>query len=193
MAFDKGSGYAASETDLDIYSELARAYVPPGIAEDQFSVLDDRQCALLHAWTSELIPSSGTWPAAGEIHSVEYIDQNLIKAPRLRPLVFALVAEAEALAQDEYAKEFVAISSDERVAIMTQIEKNRPTGFRLVMELVYEAYYRDRLVLSAVEQRTGFRPRLAVDGFATPRYDDEVMTLLVEVGGRPSIVREVTS
>jgi hypothetical protein len=107
--------------------------------------------------------------------------------------VFALVAGAEALALQKYGKQFTAASLDDQVAVMTQLEKDRPTSFRLVMELVYEAYYRDPSVLVAVESRTGFRPRLAVDGFATPRLDDEVVALLTEIGGRPSLVREVNA
>ena len=90
----------------------------------------------------------------------------------------------------EYGGSFTEVPMADRVAVMKALEKERPTAFRLVMELIYEAYYRDPSVLKIVELQTGFRTRLAVDGFATPKYDSEVMTLLAEMGEKPSLVRE---
>jgi len=190
MAFDRATGYVAGESGLDIYAELATAYVPAGSPRDVFSVLDAHRARLLAAWAATLVPGADAWPSGAEVGAVEYIDQNLAKAAKLRPLVLELADHADRLSTKTYSKEFVELSSSERTEVLTLCEGERPTAFVLVMELVYEAYYRDPTVLKTVQSQTGFRPRLAVDGFAVPTYDEIVMSLLAEVGERPSLVRE---
>jgi hypothetical protein len=192
VAFDRAKGYApGGETELDIYSELATAYVPPGGPLGVYTVIDERRCRVLVAWASGLIPENDDWPSAGEIGSVEYIDQNLSKAPRLRPMVLGICDLADKIATSAYGAEFVAVDAAAQADVMRRCEQERPTAFSLVLELVYECYYRDPRVLRVVEQQTGFRPRMAVDGSSLPVHDDVVMDLLTEVGVRPNVTRAV--
>lgn len=198
MAFDRSSGYATEDGASDIYADLAHAYVPSGVPRGEFAILDPARVAALTAWVSVLIPGEGTesgpegrWPSAADIGAVEYIDQNLIRAPRLRPRVLDLIGRAERIAKAKHGQGFAGLTAADRRAIMVACEEAEATAFGLIKELTYEAYYRDPGVLRVVERRTGFRPRLAVDGFAVPRYDDEVMNLLAEVAERPSLVRDV--
>ena len=198
MAFDRSTGYATEDGASDIYADLAHAYVPPGVPRGEFAIFDPVRVAALTAWVSVLIPGEGTdvgvrdrWPSAADIGAVEYIDQNLVRAPRLRPLVLNLIGHAERIAQAKHGHGFTGLTVADRLAIMLACEEAEATAFGLIKELTYEAYYRDPGVLRVVERRTGFRPRLAVDGFAVPRYDDEVMNLLAEVAERPSLVRDV--
>lgn len=191
MAFDKAKGFSEEETGFDIQGELATAYVPPGSARGVFSVLDPHRCQVLSAWASTLIPGSGSWPSGADVDSVEYIDQNISKAVRLRPLVLGLVDHSDTIASTNYGKSFEELAAAERIEVLEICERDRPGPFTLVMELVYEAYYRDSAVLKATQTRTGFRPRLPVDGFALPDYDQVVMGLLAEISERPSLVREV--
>lgn len=200
MAFDRSAGYATEEGQLDVYADLARAYVPPGdVPRGEFAIFDPERVAALTAWVSILIPGAGNdpgagdpWPNAAEVGAVEYIDQNLVRAPRLRPVVLGLIARAEQIAQSKHGRAFAAVPVADLTAIMVACEQADARAFDLVKELTYEAYYRSPAVLRVVEKRTGFRPRLAVDGFAVPRYDDEVMALLADVAERPSLVREVS-
>lgn len=198
MAFDRSTGYATEDATSDVYADLARAYVPPGIKRGEFAVLDPGRAAALASWVSVLIPGEGTnsdakgrWPSAGDIGAVEYIDQNLVLAPRLRPLVLDLIGRAERIALAKHGQGFAGLPVADRRAIMVACEEAEATAFSIVKELTYEAYYRDPTVLRVVERRTEFRPRLAVDGFALSRQDDEVMTLLTEIAERPRLVREV--
>ncbi len=197
MPFDRSTGYATEDVTSDIYADLARAYVPPGVPRGEFAIFDPGRVAAMTAWVSVLIPGEGAdsgtegrWPSAADIGAVEYIDQNLVLAPRLRPTVLDLIAHAERIAQTEHGQGFAGLPVAARHAIMAACEEVEATGFGLIKELTYEAYYRDPGVLRLVEQKTGFRPRLAVDGFAVPRYDEEVMNLLAEVAERPSLVRD---
>jgi len=198
MAFDRSAGYATEDVASDVYADLAHAYVPPGVKRGEFTVLDPARVAAFAAWVAVLIPAgesdSGAeqrWPNAAEVGAVEYIDQNLVLAPRLRPLVLDLIGHAEQLARSKGGKGFAALPAADQQAVMVACEKAKARAFDLVKELTYEAYYRDPGVLRVVEQRTGFRPRLAVDGFAVPKYEAEVMNLLAEIAERPSLVREV--
>lgn len=194
MAFDRSGGYATEDVTSDIYADLARAYVPPGVLRGEFTVLDARRVEVLTAWVSGLIPGEREWPSAADVGSVEYIDQNLALAPRLRPVVLLLTDRADALAAGEHGQPFANLAADDQHAIMAACEQSETmsTAFLLVKELVYEAYYRDPEVLRVVERRTGFRPRLAIDGFKVPEYDD-VFALLTDIAERPSLVREVTA
>jgi hypothetical protein len=199
MAFDRSTGYATEEGQSDVYVDLARAYVPPGGPRGEFAILDPDRAAALTAWVSVLIPGAETdgdvedrWPNAADIGAVEYIDQNLVLAPRLRRLVLDLIGHAEQVAQTKYGRGFAALPFADLRAVMVICEGAEARAFDLVKELTYEAYYRSPAVLRVVERQTGFRTRLAVDGYAQPRYDAEVMTLLAEVAERPSLVRDVS-
>jgi hypothetical protein len=200
MAIDRSTDYATENVASDIHVDLTRAYVPPGTPRGEFLVFDPDRAAALTAWVSVLIPGSGAedpagdrqrWPSAADVGAVEYIDRTLALAPRLRPMVLGLIGQAESIALAEHGQGFGSLLSADQYAIMTTCEKAEAAAFGLVKELTYEAYYRDPAVLRVVERRTGFRPRLAVDGFAVARCDDEVMMLLAEVAERPGLVREV--
>jgi hypothetical protein len=189
MAFDRAGGYVAG-SGIDIYAELATAYVEPGLARDEFAVLDAGRVDLLRAWADTIIPAEGTWPGAGELETVEYIDQNLLRAPRLRHMTLDSIDSVAEHAWTHHDRPFQELPPEDRVQVLEHFEREAPTAFLLIQELVYESYYRDSQVLKVVESTTGFRPRLPVDGFGRPEAD-EVMEMLIEVADWPSLVREV--
>jgi hypothetical protein len=190
MAFDRAGGYVGSG-GIDIYAELATAYVEPGLQAGVFHILNDDRVAVMRAWAETIVPGDGPWPGAGELDTVEYIDANLVRAPRLRHMALDVLDASDVRSEQKHSAGFARLSLTERVGVLDGIEQDFPNAFVLIKELVYESYYRNSSVLKVVEAQTGFHPRYPVDGFGRPNAD-EVMQMLSEMADRPSIVREVT-
>ncbi len=193
MAFDKTKppGEATSgQTPEAAYSlEFGKTYVAP---EEELPAvsLNEGQHAVLAAWADRLIPAAGDWPGAGEVGAGVYADNVASRSPLLRSMLLRAVDLVEREARERHEVGFPACTDAERTAILADLERSADDAvlFDLVLELVFEGYYRAAPVLATVEKRTGFKPMAPVEGVELEPFDE---SLLDRVKGLPPRRREV--
>jgi hypothetical protein len=193
MAFDRteppGEAVLAETPEAAYSLEFGRTYVPPEEVRD-FLLLTEAQQATLGAWAERLIPAADPWPAADEVDAHLYADNCAARSPLLRSMLLRAVAAAECEARDAHGRAFAECSTGEREEILRGLsDGSEATLFDLVLELVYEGYYRAPRVLEAVEERTGFKVMAPVEGIELEPFDE---SLLDRVKQLPPLRREVS-
>jgi hypothetical protein len=184
MAFDHRSAAAT----VDFQQHLGHAYVAPEDL-DGARVLDPARSEALAAWTASIIPGDEHWPSAREAHAAAYIDATVSRAPATRPLLLNALSNLERAAQAAHGKPFAACDDDERETLLTEFSEVDATGaFEMVLELTFEAYYRDPHVCEVMERRTGFRSELPHTGSPMEPFDE---TRLERVKSLPAHYRQV--
>ncbi len=185
MAFDHRDGAAAANPYAPL---MGRTFV--GLDETgHLTVIDPDRADTLSAWVGRIIPGDAEWPSASDLDTVAYIDAIIRKAPELRPLILAGIDAVEGSAQERHQRAFTALAAADQVEILREAELTTAReAFSVVLELVYEAYYRSARVQDVVKARTGFDVRNTVVGkpiepFPTGR--------LVEISSRPDRYRSV--
>jgi hypothetical protein len=193
MAFDKSKppGEAIlGETPEAAYSlEFGKTYVAPEEEVPAVS-LNEAQGRVLAAWADRLIPAEGRWPAAGAVGAGVYADNAASRSPLQRAMLLRAVELVERQAQDHHGEGFAACTDSQRDAILTDLEGDDDDAvlFDMVLELLFEGYYRAAPVLAVVEARTGFKVMGPVEGVELEAFDE---SLLARVKGLPPRGREV--
>jgi hypothetical protein len=168
MAFDHRNAAAT----VDFQQHLGHAYVAPEDL-DGTRVLDPARSEALAAWTASIIPGDAHWPSARDAHAAAYIDATVGKAPATRPILLNALTNLERAAQAAYEKPFAACDADQREALLGDFSEVDATGaFDMVLELTFEAYYRDPHVCAVMERRTGFRSELPHTGSPMEPFDE---------------------
>ena len=100
----------------------------------------------------EIIPprADGRLPGAGEIGLAHYIEQALQKAPELRPMIVQGLADLDEAARRRHARRFVALSQQQKVALLNEQGFLFPLLFH-----IYVGYYQNPRVVTAL----GLDPR----------------------------------
>lgn len=161
MAFETRAGGPATNP---YESQMGRTYVAIDETGD-IRILDQARVATLGAWVARLIPGNEQWPSAGELDTVAYIDAVLQRSIVLRPIILAAIDAADAASVHRSSLPFAALPVAEQVEVLKELESDSaPQAFAVVLELSYEAYYRDVNVQSAVKARTGFDIARTVHG-----------------------------
>jgi hypothetical protein len=186
MAFDHRAPSSA-EAAGDFRRHLGHAYVEAGDV-GPFTVLDPPRAAALEAWTARLIPGDEHWPSAADAHAAAYIDAVLARVPAVRPLLLRTLEMLERTAEAAHGTPFAACEEEQQIALLKELSE-AGAGFDLVLELTFEAYYRDPAVNEAIEARTGFRAALPHLGSPMPPFDE---ARLERVKRLPPRYREVT-
>ena len=195
MAFDKSKppGEAIlGETPEAAYSlEFGKTYVAPEEEVPAVS-LSEAQGRVLAAWADRLIPAEGDWPGAGAVGAGVYADNAASRSPLLRAMLLRAVDLVEREALGRYGEGFAGCSDEQRAAILTDLEGSAEDAvlFDLVLELIFEGYYRAAPVLKVVEERTGFKVMGPVEGVRIEAFDE---SLLERVKGLPPLRREVSA
>jgi hypothetical protein len=174
----RGVHEAPSVLAEDFHHALGRAYVDAATASTSRTVLDESRRAVLAAWVETLIPGNEHWPSASETNALGYIDATIFAAPELRCIVLLGIDRLEALGRESHGEEksFADLSSDQRRELLTRLEALNPErAFELVLELTFEAYYRDEQVLAVLERRTGFSAQEAMHGREMEPFDAAVL------------------
>lgn len=153
-------------------------------------ILGPRTADTLNAYADTLIPGGDGWPAPSQAGVVAHAETAVTKNAALRgSLLFALQA-VDVHAGRSRQVPFAELGSGDKVEALTELESQNPAVFGAVRELIYDAYYSSAPVRAAVEERTGFRARAALDGTGVAHFDD-VLFRLADVAARPKRVREV--
>jgi hypothetical protein len=195
MAFDntRPPGEATlGQTPEAAYSlEFGKTYVAPEEERPAVS-LNEAQAAVLAAWADRLIPAAGDWPGAGAVGAGVYVDNVASRSPLLRAMLLRAVELAECQARERHGAGFAACSDADRDAILAELEHSEDDAvlFDMLLELIFEGYYRAAPVLAVVEARTGFRVMGPVEGVELEPFDEG---LLDRVKQLPPLRREVSA
>jgi hypothetical protein len=192
MAFDRTEppGEATlAETPEAAYSlEFGHSYVAPEEVTE-FVLLSEGQQQTLAAWSERLIPAEGSWPSAAAVDAHMYADNSAARSPLLRSMLLRAVDLVDREARGAHGSTFADCEQADREELLRGLQSGSDAVlFDLVLELVFEGYYRDPRVLEVVEQRTGFRVMAPVEGIEIDPFDE---ALLERVKGLPPLLREV--
>jgi len=193
LAFDRteppGEAVLAETPEAAYSLEFGRTYVASEEVRD-YLLLTELQRRTLAAWAERLIPASGSWPSAADVDSQMYADNCAARSPLLRSMLLRAVDSVERAARDGLGKGFAESSAEERDKLLAELEGGEDALlFDLVLELIFEGYYRAPAVLEVVERRTGFKVMAPVEGIELEPFDE---SLLKRVKGLPPLLREVT-
>ena len=110
------------------------------------------EASTLASVLDEIIPPTGDGrlPGAGELGLASYIEQALRKTPELRPMIVQGLADLDEIARRRHAQRFVALSQQEKVALLNEQGFLFPLLFH-----IYVGYYQNARVLTAL----GLDPR----------------------------------
>ena len=106
----------------------------------------------------------------------------------LRRMLVEVVDDLEGLADSDGNGDFASAALDRRIELLRLFESAHPAEFAVLLELTFEAYYRDRLVAHVVERETGFRVAGPLAGVPSEEFDE---SWLDGVRSRPSMYAEV--
>jgi hypothetical protein len=183
MAFDNKTARGDAGEALRISREMGRTYLPPTSAPPSFKMLDCERQKALAAWAAALIPCEGDWPSAEDAGAAAYADNCAALSPVLRRALIAAIDEASRLAA-ERGCDFAELEPDAQVATLTTIDQEQSELFTLVLELVFEGYYRHPRVQRVIERRTGYEPAVAVSGIAQEPFDPATLDRVRELPRR---------
>jgi gluconate 2-dehydrogenase subunit 3-like protein len=194
MAFDRTEppGEATlAETPEAAYSlEFGHTYVSPEEVTE-FVILSATQQRTLAAWSERLIPAEGPWPSAAAVEADMYADNCAARSPLLRSMLLRAVDLVDREAREAHGAAFAESEEGQRDEVLRDLESGSDAVlFDLVLELVFEGYYRDPRVLEVVEERTGFKVMAPVEGIEIEPFDE---SLLERVKGLPPLIREVSA
>jgi hypothetical protein len=193
VAFDNSGppGEATlGQTPEAAYSlEFGKTYVAP---EEELPAvsLNAAQGRVLAAWADRLIPAAGDWPGAGQVGAGVYVDNVASRSALLRAMLLRAVELVERAALDRHGEGFAECSDGQRDAILVGLQESEDDGvlFDMLLELIFEGYYRAAPVLAVVEARTGFRVMGPVEGVELEPFDE---SLLDRIRQLPPLLREV--
>jgi hypothetical protein len=191
MAFDhrKASSEAEMPT-VDFRRHLGHAYVEPEEV-GTFTVVDPVRRQALEAWTACVVPGDARWPSARDVEAAAYIDAVVARAPQVRPVLLRAIDAVERAAEAAHGQPFAACAAEQQEALLRDFAAVDPTGgFDLVLELTFEAYYRDPRVCAVMKERTGFDSTLPHVGSPMEPFDER---LLDRVRTMPARYREVSA
>jgi hypothetical protein len=156
----------------------------------EFAVVDAARRPTLEAWVDRLVPASGDWPGAAAIGAAGYVDATIARAPAARPAVLLALDRIDRLAATAGGPSFAECPPPERDRILAEVaaDPRFAAAFQQVLELTYEAYYRDERVCDVMRERTGFDSRLPHLGSPMEPFDP---SLLERVAALPPHYRQV--
>jgi len=99
-----------------------------------------------------IVPPSdnGTLPGAGELGLSVEIARALEAAPGMHPQVAAGLVALERSARDRGAEDFVALSPDDRRAVVDEVSVEHPALVPMLVYHTYLRYYRQARVLEGL-------------------------------------------
>ncbi|MBS1678995.1 MAG: gluconate 2-dehydrogenase subunit 3 family protein [Actinobacteria bacterium] len=195
MAFDRtkppGEATLAQTPEAAYGLEFGKTYVAPEDERPAVSLNPD-QGRVLAAWADRLIPAGDGWPGAAEVGAVTYADNVASRSPLLRAMLLRAVDLVEREALGRHGEGFAGCTDEQRAALLGELEGDEDDGplFDLILELIFEGYYRAAPVLEMVEKRTGFRVMAPVEGVEIEPFDE---SLLGRVKQLPRRWREVAA
>jgi hypothetical protein len=176
MAFDhRKASTEAGEPVVDWRLHLGHAYVAPSEI-GELRILDPKRAETLAAWTAQIVPGDEHWPSARDAGAAAYVDAVVSRAPVVRPILLRAIDALDRAAEAGHGRRFADCPPADQEALLTALAEVDPSGgFDLVLELTFEAYYRDPRVCAVMRERTGFDPALPHLGSAMEPFDEDLL------------------
>lgn len=173
----------------DPFLGAAGRYVPASEVRAP-EVVDPARQRTLAAWTARLIPAAGAWPGADEVGAAAYVDAAIGTTPASRQTVLRAIDRLDLLAAEAGHLSFADGPTEMQDRFLRDLaaESDLAAAFQQVLELTYEAYYRDPRVCDVMRERTGFDSRLPHLGSEMEPFDE---SLLERVAKLPPHYRQV--
>jgi Gluconate 2-dehydrogenase subunit 3 len=147
--------------------------------------LESGERELLRTAMDEIIPAGDGMPAASEVGGVDYLDQLAGSDKKTAKDLRKGLSELDRLGNERYKATFVSLLHEQRVELLTSLEKGNPSVFKVLRDYVYEAYY----VQPRVQILVGY------DGHPTNKAGPHLQpfdeAILAEVRKKPKFYREV--
>ena len=131
--------------------------------KDEAGLSGNEERGLLTSVLDEIIRRStdGTFPGAGELGVADYIEQALTNQPEIGALLAQGLSTIGTLARGRNPEGFTALSREEKVSVLREVESKDPGFFGTLFLYTYVGYYTDRRVV----ERLGLRPHPQPDGY----------------------------
>lgn len=110
----------------------------------------DDETRTLASVLDEIIPPSGKMPGAGALGLVRHIEQTVQQSPELKPVIAQGLAAADQLARSRNAECFAALSKDQKVEVLRELESSMPAFLSSLIFPTYIGYYQHPRVGAAL-------------------------------------------
>lgn len=141
--------------------------------QDKADLFADEERILLASVLDEIIPGSadGTFRGAGELGIADYIEETLTEQPGLGAVVARGLSTIDASARTRTPEGFTALSVEEKVSLLREVEAEDPAFFGTLFLYAYTGYYTDPRVV----ERLGLRPHPQPDGYELEPEDFDTL------------------
>ena len=107
----------------------------------EMSFFVDEHLELMRSILDRIIPPFGSFPGAGELDLVSYIDQAIGQSAELKRLFASGMAEIVVKSERLAHGGFIGLSGEQQDEILRQIESEFPVFFRFLLHNTYCGYY----------------------------------------------------
>lgn len=146
---------------------------------------ETEESAQLRLVMDEMIPATDSMPAASEVGGVDYLVRLMTSDHEIAENLRSALAAMEKISQAQTNAQFVSLSKEKRIEVLTALEHEDPHSFDSVRDFVYEAYYTNEKVWRLV----GYHNFPTTDaGPHMGAFDEQ---FLANVRKRPKLYREI--
>lgn len=163
---------------------LTRLYsCAPG--DSSSKILDTSLQKTLTTAMDEIIPAGDGMPAASETGGLNYLLKLLEQFPDQAKKIASGLTDLDNICTKKYGKDFTRITSEERISLLQEKEKNNPAFFNQLRDFTYESYYLSPQVWKLI----GYEPHPTMSAGPLMEAFDE--KLLDRVRTLPSLFKNI--
>jgi hypothetical protein len=144
-----------------------------------------RQSILLRQLADVIIPAADGMPSSGEAGAASYLEALALREADVARDLRGAMAAAERQARAAHGRAVDRLDAQERVGVLTAMERDAPDRFRTLRDLVYEGYYTQPRVWAVL----GYT--FVGQGAEGPPLEPFEEPLLERVRALPQLYREV--
>ena len=153
--------------------------------EKSDSVLNSARQKTLKAAMDEIIPAGDGMPSASEVGGLNYLLKLLEQLPDEAKQLSADLTGFNDLCVKKFGKEFTEATSDERISLLQEQEKNNSVFFNQLRDFTYESYYLSPQVWKLI----GYEPHPTLS--SGPLMEDFDEKLLDRVRTLPVLFKDI--
>ena len=153
--------------------------------ESASKVLSSSLQKTLSAAMDEIIPAGDSMPAASETGGLNYLLKLMEQFPDQAKKISKGLTDLNDHSTKKFSKDFTTITSEERISLLQEQEKDNPAFFNQLRDYTYESYYLSPQVWKLI----GYEPHPTMS--AGPIMDSFDEKLLDRVKKLPTIFKDI--
>lgn len=153
--------------------------------ESSSKVLSSSLQKTLSAAMDEIIPSGDGMPAASKTGGLNYLLKLMEQFPEQAKKISSGLTDLNDQCKKKFNKEFTRITSEERITLLQEQEKDNPAFFNQLRDYTYESYYLNPQVWKLI----GYEPHPTMS--AGPLMEDFNEKLLDRVRTLPIMFKDI--